>query len=156
MTIKLRKCLSETNRLTKVFEDNESHTVDKVYTGTLRESADVLSPKIKIETSDDISMYNYAEITEFHRKYFVRVQALQKNLWELECEVDVLSTYASEIKSCYALVKRTAAKSKINYYMNDGIFFTEQRQIVTYHAFKKDGAFAKLGTENYFLLVAGG
>ena len=152
MTVTLRRCTSENNRLTKSFVDD----VDKQFTGYLREAADVLTPKIKIETSEDLSKYNYAEITEFHRKYFASVQLIQKDIWEISCEVDVLSTYASSIKNCYAIVKRTAKKNKINYYMNDGVFFTEQRQIVTYHAFKKSGEFATLGTENYFLLVAGG
>lgn len=156
MIIKLRKCTSENNRLTKSFEGDEEHPVDKIYEGTPREAVDVLSPKIKIETDDNLSGYNYAEISDFGRKYFVRIQCIQKNIWELDCEVDVLSTYAAYIKNCYAVVKRTAKKGKINYYMNDGVFFTEQRQIVTYHAFKKGGDFATLGSENYFLLVAGG
>lgn len=152
MTITLRKCISETNRVDKVFVDD----ADKEYTGYLREAADILTPKIKIESSDDLSQYNYAEIDDFNRKYFCSIQLLQKDIWELDCEVDVLSTYAKAIRGCYALVKRTAKKNKINYHMNDGVFYTEQRQIVTYHAFKKSGEFAKLGAENYFLLVAGG
>lgn len=152
MTILLRRTTSENNRLDKVFISE----IDKEFTGYLREAADVLTPKIKIETSDDLSRYNYAEISDFHRKYFISVQLIQKNIWEISCEVDVLSTYASQIKECYGLVKRTAKKGKINYYMNDGVFYTEQRQIVTHHAFKKSGEFAKLGTENYYLLVAGG
>lgn len=156
MIIKLRKCTSENNRLTKSFEGDDEHPVDKTYEGTLREAVDVLSPKIKIETEDNLSGYNYVEISDFGRKYFVRIQSVQKNIWELDCEVDVLSTYAAYIKNCYAIVKRTAKKGKINYYMNDGAFYTEQRQVVTYHAFKKSGQFAKLGSEAYYLLVAGG
>ena len=67
------------------------------------------------------------------------MQLIQKNIWEISCEVDVLSTYASQIKDCYGIAKRTGKSNKINYYMNDGAFYTEQRQIVTYHAFKKSG-----------------
>ena len=156
ITITLRKCTSENNRLTKSFEGDEEHPVDKVYEGVLREAADVLSPKIKIETTDNLSGYNYVEIPTFGRKYFARVQCLQEGLWEIDCEVDVLSTYATGIKSCMAIVKRTAGKGKINYYMNDGALYTEQRQVVTYHTFKKSRDYAKLGTESYYLLVAGG
>lgn len=152
MTILLRRTFSENNRLTKQFAEE----VDKEFTGYLREAADVLTPKIKIETSDDLSRYNYAEISDFHRKYFVSVQLIQKNIWEISCEVDVLSTYASQIKECYGIAKRTGKSGKINYYMNDGAFYTEQRQIVTYHAFKKSGDFAKLSDDTYYLFVAGG
>ena len=44
----------------------------------------------------------------------------------------------------------------INYYINDGAFYTEQRQIVTYQTFKKDGVNATMGSDSYYLLVAGG
>lgn len=155
ITITLRKCLSEANRVTKSFATG----VDKNYSGTFRDAQDVLTPKIKIETDDDLSLYNYCEISAFGRKYFARAQALQYKLWEIDCEVDVLSTYATGIKASEALVKRTqdyAANDKINYYMNDGVFFTEQRQVVTYQTFKKNGVDATMGTDSYYLLVAGG
>lgn len=150
ITITLRKCLSEANRVTKEFASG----TDKNYSGTFRDAQDVLTPKIKIETADDLSGYNYCEIDAFGRKYFARVQALQYKLWEIDCEVDVLSTYEAGIKASEALVKRTG--NLINYYMNDGVFFTEQRQIVTYQTFKKNGANATLGSDSYYLLVAGG
>lgn len=155
ITITLRKCLSEANRVTKSFASE----VDKNYSGTFREAQDILTPKIKVETSDDLSDYNYCEISAFGRSYFARVQALQYKLWEIDCEVDVLSTYAAGIKESEALVKRTQDASdndQINYYMNDGVFFTEQRQLITYQTFKKDGADATMGTDSYYLLVAGG
>lgn len=152
INIKLRRCTSEANRLTKSFVSN----TDKNYQGIFRESQDVLSPSFKIETTDDLSIYNYAEITEFGRKYFARPVALQYNLWELNCEVDVLSTYEQGIKNSDVLVKRTGKTGKINYYMNDGVFFTEQRELVIYNAFKKNSSYAKLGNECYYLVVAGG
>ena len=161
ITITLRKCLSEANRVTKSFATG----VDKNYSGTFRDAQDVLTPKIKIETDDDLSLYNYCEISAFGRKYFARAQALQYKLWEIDCEVDVLSTYATGIKASEALVKRTQDYSnndKINYYMNDGVFFTEQRQVVTYQTFKKIDPTtghlvdATMGTDSYYLLVAGG
>ena len=152
MTIKLRKCESEPNVLTKTFTGGEDITL----TGTLRESADVLSPTIKIESSSDLSQYNYCEITDFGRSYFARPKALQYNLWEINCEVDVLSTYASEIKSLKAIVKRTKDDTLVNYFMNDGAFFTEQRTVTTYHAPKSGGDIPKFDTWYYYLIVAGG
>ena len=154
INVTLKKNLSEANRLTKTFASGEANT--KTYQGIFRESQDVLSPKLKIETTDDLSKFNYAVITEFGRSYFARPVALQYNLWELDCEVDVLSTYAAGIKNCDALVKRTGKTGQINYYMNDGVFFTEQRELVIYNAFKKNGDYAKLGNDAYYLVVAGG
>lgn len=156
LTIKLRKCLSEPQRLTKIFTSN----VDIELTGNFKDKEDILKPVITVETTYDISMYNYCEIAAFGRKYFIEVQADYNNIWTLKCNVDVLSTYETEIKACDAIVKRS--ESKPNYYINDGTFFTEQRQVITYHTFKKNNPTthayenAKLGTESYYLLVAGG
>lgn len=152
VTIKLRKNLSEGNRLIKTFASG----TDKTYTGNFRGEVSILKPVFVVETSDDLTMYNYAEIDDFGRKYFASIRSTGYSLWEVTCSVDVLSTYATEIKACEAIVKRSQKNGKINYYMNDGTFYTEQRQVITYHIFKKNGAAAKLGTESYYLLVAGG
>ena len=152
VTIKLRKNLSEANRMTKLFADS----VDKTYTGEFRSEISLLDPVFTIETTDDLSMYNYAEIDTFGRKYFSTVRALSYKIWEITCNVDVISTYATGIKASYALVRRTGKEGMINYYINDGTFYTEQRQIVTYQTFKKDGVNATMGSDSYYLLVAGG
>lgn len=149
ITIKLRKCQSEPNRLTKTFA-----TGDLELQGNFKEQEDLLKPVIQVETSTDLSEYNYCEITAFGRKYFMTVKADYYNIWTLTCNVDVLSTYATEIKACDAIVKRS--QNKINFYINDGVFFTEQRQVITYQTFKKNGTPATLGDESYYLLVAGG
>jgi len=151
ITLKLRKNLSEPNRMTKSFASG----TDKTYTGNFKGEMSILNPVFMIETTDDLTMYNYAEIDDFNRKYFATIRAVGYKLWEVSCQVDVISTYATGIKACKALVKRTQG-SNINYYMNDGTFYTEQRSIVTYHTLKKGGNNAKLGTESYYLLVAGG
>lgn len=151
VTITLKKCISEGNRLTKSFTGTE-----KTYTGTFKDPENLLSPSIKIESTDDLSMYNYCIISEFGRSYFVSMHVIQQGIWQLDCKVDVLSTYAAGIKASKALVKRTNKTGMINYYMNDNTFFTEQRQVITYHTFKKNGANAKLSNYGFYLLVAGG
>lgn len=158
INLTLKKCTSEPNKMTKSFVAQS----DIALTGYFKEKEDLLHPVIQIETTSDLSQYNYAEITEFNRKYFMHCQVDSNKLWTLYLDVDVLSTYATEIKNCKAIVKRTQKKNKINYYMNDGVFFTEQRQVVTYHTFKKvdpvSGKIvnATLGSDAYYLLVAGG
>ena len=152
VTLKLRKCTSETNKLTKEFVSGADITL----TGTFKESQDVLDPIFMIETSTNLSDYNYVEITDFGRSYFMSPEVDFTGLWTLHCHVDVLSTYATGIKACEALVKRTEDPDKINYYVNDGSLFTEQREIITYEIFTKNGVAATLGTESFYLIVAGG
>lgn len=157
MNITLRKNLSEANRLTKSFAAN----TDKVFADVVfRNSEDILRPVFNVETTDDLSQYNYCEIPYFNRKYFATIRAISYSIWEISCTVDVCSTYEAGIKNCKAIVKRS--ENKINYFMNDGVFFTEQRQIITCHTFKKidpttkKNVDAKLDDDSYYLVVAGG
>lgn len=152
INIKLRKCTSEANRITKSFVDN----ADIALQGDFKTEENVLTPVIQVESSSDLSQYNYAEITEFGRSYFLQARADYANIWTLNLKVDALSSFAAGVKASPALAKRTAKSGKINYYMNDGTFYTEQRQIVTYHTLKKNGNDATMGTDAYYLLVAGG
>ena len=148
----LRKCLSEEIRLNKEFDS----TADIQLSGYFLETEDVLNPVFKIETTANISGYNYVEIPAFGRMYFMKPEVINNKLWRLVCRVDVLSTYAAGIKASPALVSRTAKDDKINFYINDGALYTEQREVIEYHRFKKSNVDAELGTDTYYLIVAGG
>ena len=157
LTITLRKCLSEYNRVTKEFTSG----ADLALTGTFKEEQNLLNPEIEVETSSNLSEYNYCEISEFGRKYFMSATVVQTGIWRLHLEVDVLSTYATGLANCPVMVKRTYKDGKNNYYMNDGVFFTEQREVITYHGFVKTDSqgnrvLATLGTPSFYLMVAGG
>lgn len=152
VTLKIRKCLSEEIRVDKTFDS----AADIQLSGNFRENEDILNPVITIETSTTLSGYNYVEISEFGRYYFMKPEVINNKLWRLVCRVDVLSTYAAGIKASSALVSRTAKDSKINFYINDGALYTEQRELIEYHRFKKNNTDAELGTDTYYLIVAGG
>lgn len=154
VSIKLRKCLSEAIRLKKTFDTTQG--TDITLSGDFREGQSILTPEFTIESAVNLSGYNYCEIATFGRSYFMKVTAIQKNIWKLTLEVDVLSTYETGIKNCDAFVKRTEASDKINYFMNDGALYTEQREVITYHDFMKNNVKATFGTPSYYLLVAGG
>lgn len=151
LTLKLRKTISEANRVNKSFIVADDITL----TGTFKEEQDILHPVIEVESSVNLAPYNYCEIEIFNRKYFMHVSVIQNKLWRLTLDVDVLGTYAAGIRNSLAIVKRS--EDRINFYINDGVFYTEQRKIVTHHTFKKNGVDAVLGTtDEYYLLVAGG
>ena len=150
--IMLRKCTSENNKIGKSFVAE----VDITLNGTFKSSVDVLDPVIQIQTDTNLSAYNYVEIAQLGRKYFMSPTVDNNKLWTLTCHVDVLETYADGIKACEALVQRTAKDSMIDYYYNDGSLYTEQRSVITYQNFKKENVNATLGTDTYYLIVAGG
>lgn len=159
IALRLSKCLSEANRVTKVFT---SPNDDIVLEGTIKKEQDLLKPVFVVETDVNLKDYNYCEIPGFGRKYFMHPHVQQTHLWILELEVDVLSTYATGLANCPVLVKRTCKDGKMNFYINDDVFFTEQRNIVTYHNFKKRNPTtgelvdATFGSSGYYLIVAGG
>lgn len=157
ITITLKKNLSEANRVDKSFAAN----VDIQLTGTFKEKQDLVRPQLVVETDTNLKDFNYCEIPEFGRSYFMHPHVQQTHLWILELEVDVLSTYKVGLRASEALVKRTCQDGKMNFYINDGVFYTEQREIITYDTFKKvdangDRVDAVLGTDSYYLIVAGG
>lgn len=151
-TLILRKNLSERIKVDKSFDLSADITLQ----GLFKAPEDILSPVIEIESSQNLSAYNYCEISDFGRKYFMTVSAEGKNRWKLSLDVDVLSSYAEGIRNCEALVKRAAKSGKINYFINDGAFITEQREIILYKYFKINNHPATLGEESFYLMVAGG
>lgn len=155
----LKRCTSEANRVVKSFIDNDDLYLDGVF---VEPNQDILHPSIRVRTDVNLSGYNYAEIVQFGRKYFMRPIVEVNGIWRLECDVDVLTTYYNGILESDAIVKRTEESDKINYYINDNVFFTEQRERVTFTTFKKVDPVtgvredAKFGTDTYYLIVAGG
>lgn len=149
--IKLRKCLSEYNRMFKEFDTSADITLQ----GVFKEPQSILKPVIQIQSSVNLSMYNYCEIEVLGRKYFMRPTVDNNQLWTLTLRVDGLSTYANELLECEVFAKRCFKDGKNNYYINDGAYFPEQREVITYHRFKNNGVDAVLGEESYYLMVAG-
>ena len=144
MTLTLYNNASQANVVTK------SLTQISQLTGTLRYSSSVLKPIITIESSTFINA-NYAHITEFGRYYYINdIVSEYNNLWTLSMEVDVLMTYATEIKAQTAIVSRQA--NKYNMYLDDGWFACYQNPQVSTKVFSEAAPFE---TQTFVLLVAG-
>ena len=54
--------------------------------------------------------YNYVYIYDFKRYYFVRSWTWILGRWECSCEVDVLTSFRTEIGNCSAYVLRSASQ----------------------------------------------
>lgn len=143
MTIKLYKTPSEVNKVTKVLND------ELELTGELRESSSVITPIIKIE-DDDLTDYNYAYIPEFGRYYFItNITSVRNGLWELAMRVDVLMTYADEIKANTAVIARNS--NLWNLYYQD-----EQFKILNYETIQTKAFSASLSPSSQIVLICAG
>ena len=118
MTITLMNNTSPANYLTKSVT-----TVDS-YTGTLREPSSIIEPVFTIERASPTG-FNYVQIPEFNRYYYVTGVSVEQNgLVAIACHVDVLMSYAAQIRNFKAIIKRQ--ENQFNLYMDDGIFKSYQ------------------------------
>lgn len=100
-TISLFKTASENNRVVKELTD------EKQLSGELRNQTSVLSPKIRIESEENIAGYNYCYIPEFGRYYYiVDITSIRTRVWEVSMRCDVLMSYKDEIKTITGVVVR--------------------------------------------------
>ena len=135
---------SERNRVTK--DISEISTVS----GELKTETSIIDPVIMIEC--DLSAVigcNYISIPTFRRSYFVNnIRSIRYGLVEFSCHVDVLSSFASEIRGNTAIVSKQ--ENKWNLYLNDGTFKVYQNPNVLTKAFPSG-----FTTQEFVLAVAG-
>lgn len=119
-------------------------------TGVLKDETSIIDPSFVLEVSlSDIAEVNYITVADFRRSYFVlNMVSLTNNLVQLNCHVDVLSSFASEIKANKGIVFRQ--ENNWNLYLNDGVIQAYQNPIVTTQMFPKG-----FTESNYVLVCAG-
>lgn len=146
MEIKLYKTSSPRKKLVKDLTDGIT------LVGTLRAQSSVMSPTFTVQ---DIAVvgYNYCYIPDFGRWYYINgIDALRSNLYELSLGIDVLMTYAAEIRNNTAIIDRTESGTTANVYIDNGTFVnTSKLETATYNF---SGGFND--TPEYILITAGG
>jgi hypothetical protein len=129
-----------------------SKSVDDILTvsGVLKEETSIIDPVIKIECElSMVTSCNYLSIPAFGRSYFVNdIRSIRNGLVEFSCHVDVLSSFASDIRGNTAIVKRQ--ENKWNLYLNDGTFKVYQNPNVLTKAFPSG-----FTTQEFVLAIAG-
>ena len=142
--ITLQTNASEKNQLIK--EITNIATVS----GTLKNGTSIIDPVISFE--GDLSSFvncNYMTISTFGRSYFVKdIRSIRNNVYEISAHVDVLSSFATEIKSNTAVVRRQ--ENQWNLYLNDGVFKVYQNPKILTKAFPTG-----FSTQEFVLAVAG-
>ena len=142
--ITLQKMTSEKYAISKETSDI------KTVSGVLKDTTSIIDPVIMIEIDlADVTECNYLSIPKFGRKYFVNnIRSVRTGLVEFTCHVDVLSSWASELKTNSAIVRRN--EKKWNLYLNDGTFKIYQNPNVLTKAFPSG-----FTTQEFVLAVAG-
>lgn len=132
------KDLTQQFDLTILFKDSTSITDPTLI---FSYTSDQSIPKYKV--------VNYAYIPTFRRYYFVNnFRWVRDNIVELDCHVDVLMSFKTEIRANDAIILRQ--QNKYNLYLNDGVFKVYQNPIVLTREFP-----AGFTTQSFVLAVAG-
>lgn len=142
--ISLQRNNSERNRITKDVENLMT------VSGELKTETSIVDPVILIECDlSAVTGCNYVSIPTFGRSYFVNnIRSIRSGLVEFSCHVDVLSSFAEQIKHNTAIVRKQ--EKNWNLYLNDGSFKIYQNPMVLTKAFPSG-----FTTQEFVLAVAG-
>lgn len=142
LTINLMNNSSDTNVVSK-----STSTLSSV-SGVLKESTSIINPTIKIEGVLPTTC-NYFYIPDFGRYYYITdIVSISNDIFEISGHVDVLMTYAAQLRSCSGIVARQ--QNNYNLYLDDGSFKTYQNP-----RFKKINFPSGFSDMEFVLAVAG-
>ena len=118
---------------------SEEHVLDKSLTKInenvsviLKDDTDVINPTIIISNSISHN-FNYIYISEFNRYYFVKNITRSQQRYYIECQVDVLMSFNSDIKSLNVIANRSS--SYYNVYQTDQSIPFENRNVISTQPF---------------------
>lgn len=122
---------------------SENNMVDKsispicTLTGVLRDGTSIIDPQFLVEAPVDTFVgCNYVTVPEFGRSYFVRnIESYRSNLTLISCHVDVLTSFASEIRANKGIVRRQENSNAYNLYIDDGSLVAYQDPYVLTEVF---------------------
>lgn len=141
----LYNVLDENNKVSKTLEGPFQ------ITGTLRNESEVVHPTILIEYIGAFN-FNYCHIPVWNRYYFIReVKSVRNYLWELSLEVDVLMSFADEIKKVPAIIDKQASISNANMYIDDGDWVVQNDEFIQIRELPSG-----FNDEGEFILIAAG
>ena len=109
--------------LYNVSDDNEKvnktlGTAKEFTSSTIKEQTDVTNITLRIQTTDNLSGYNYAYIPHYGRYYFIEsVEATPNGYWVITCRCDVLMSFKDAILALSGTVTRS--ETLWNAYLND-------------------------------------
>lgn len=135
---------SENNRVTKSLSGGTTFTCD------FKDQSSIYKPSVLIGTGTNLTGFNYAEISDFNRKYFITdIVVVRAGLYLLKLKTDVLSTWGSQVLAQPAVIARQ--ENEFNLYLDDPEFKVYNNK--QFDCFNFSSPFSK--SLNFLLTVAG-
>lgn len=131
--------------------DKDFHVIETV-NAILKEGTSIINPTLYINTPPTFTL-NYIYIADTGRYYYIdNITALTGGRVSIVAHVDVLKTYASDIRNMKAVLNKQQNDNHSNLYYEDGSTVVESRSYNT--AFNFPNSFNN--SPNYILICAGG
>lgn len=121
----------------------------------IKEPLDVVNPYVIVKSSDVALSDNYAYISEYDRYYFIIIEELPGGRRGVQCSVDPLMSFASDIDEREVNVERYEGSSESDIYDN-GVCQISRNEVVI-ETFGGTNEFVKATSNNdrcYILTVA--
>lgn len=119
--------------------------------GALRGECSVTNPSFNIEVSNP-SNYNYCYIPDFGRYYYItNIVSVRTNIWRIDCNVDVLMSYNSQILNLNVIVSDETSPDNETY-MNGDVWASTVRYKTDVINFSN----GLLDNGEYILITSGG
>lgn len=119
MTITLYKIYDDAKNLIKQADtDHKLGDLSAHYKGEV----DVLNPVLEIAYNASYTDANYVYVADWNRYYFIRNITTGSQRLYLECAVDVLMSYSTQILNLNCIVARQEDRNEAQFYLSDGMF----------------------------------
>ena len=132
---------------------NKELSKETVFDIVLKDDTIIENPVIMLRKTETVETalhnFNYCYIPKFDRYYYIESrESLNATTWRLQCRVDVLMSFKTEIKKLKAIVERS--NKYYNTYITDDSYTVQNRTRVQTKAFPSG-----FGTDSLILVVAG-
>lgn len=145
-TLVLYKNSADNRKLDKTEGLSNAYT----FSISMKEGDDLINPSIIIDSSVDLTKYNYGKITELGRYYYINAERLiNTNQYILHMEEDVLMTYKSDILNLVCIIDKQ--ENNFNSYIDDGSYVSQVDDFMNRYTFSKG-----FSAQPYNILICAG
>lgn len=118
----------------------------------LLEECDVIKPSLIFTKTDDtiFDTYNYVFIPKFNRYYYGTIKLLDGERYQMNCEVDVLMSFKSDIYN--ASVEYARCSVNTNPLVPDSLILNSVRKIQTIRKFENSEFLFQVNADNISMM----
>ena len=138
--------------------NSDTRVIDKSLTSIVQKDVepydveDILNPSFILGSDADMTC-DYVYIPTFHRYYYAKITLMENGLYRLDCNVDPLMSFRTQIKNQPVIITKVDDDAVCNKFIPDGNYITQANRFIQNIPFSSNQFSAN---PSNILLVAGG